>query len=334
MTDRPAAWPRAVVAGGAILLAGMISACSKPLPTTPTSGHAPLLVAFTSNRPPSQTFLTDIYLYDLEKGGAAAQPPGVNSVSNEGPCALSADGHHLAFYTDRLPTGTVALILMSDLTTHAITIPRWTDTLTGPLNPALSGDGRYLATQYSLGGGFLDLYVAVEDLVGDSLLPLPNLNLPGFASFDPSLSADGKLVVFSSNRPGVGGFDNFLYSVPGDSLIPLPGLNSNGSDLAPTLSADGRYIAFQSNRAGGVGVIDVYLYDRQQQSLVPLPGANTTLADFLPAISPDGRFIAYTTDSDGARDVWVYDVQARQRLDLPGLNDPYFFDYGPSLSNR
>jgi Tol biopolymer transport system component len=78
----------------------------------------------------------------------------------------------------------------------------------------------------------------------------------------------------------------------------------------------------------------VYLYDRQRKGLVPLPGANSALADYLPSISPDGRYIAYTTDSEGSRDVCVYDVQAQRRLALTGLNDPRFYDYGPSLSNH
>ena len=331
MSARPRPRARALVACG--LLLAVFASCSKPLPTTPTADHVPLLLAFTSDRPPSARFSTDIYFYDLEKGGPPTMPPNVNSTSNEALVALSADGHHMAFCTDRQPIGTLASLLMADLNTHTITIPHWINTLNTPLNPSLSGDGRYLAAQYSV-GGFLELYVAVEDLVGDSLLPVPNLNMPNVANFDPSLSADGKLVAFSSDRPGAGGFDIFLYSVPGDTLIPLPGLNSNASDLAPSISADGRFIAFQSNRPGGAGVVDVYLYDRQRHALVPLPGANTALSDYLPSISPDGRYIAYTTDSEGSRDVLIYDVQAQRRLDLAGLNDPYFYDYGPALANR
>ena len=240
----------------------------------------------------------------------------------------------MVFYSNRLPIGTVAQILLYDVATGVITIPHWTNTLQNLNNPALSGDGRYLAVQYV--PGTPDLYVGVEDLVGDSLLPVSNLNLPGSFSFDPSLSADGKLIAFASNRSGgEGGYDLYLYNVPGDTLIPLPGLNSAYNDLAPSLSADGRYVAFQSGRVGTYGgVIDVYLYDRRTQSLVPLPGANTPLADFLPAISPDGRYVAYGTDSGGGRDVRLYDVVTKRLVDLPSCNDPYFYDYFPALSNR
>jgi Tol biopolymer transport system component len=318
--------------GGSLAL---VLGCSKrDLPTAPGNDRPPLLLAFLSERPPSPAFSTDIYFYDLRSGGPAYLAPNLNTASIEGPCNLSADGKHLAFYTNRFPIGSSALLLLYDVTTGLTTVPRWTNTLLSVQNPALSGDGRYLAVQYTPSTAF-ESYVAVEDLVGDSLLPVPNLNTPGGIIFDPFLSPDGQLLAASSTRAGtLGGFDIFLYSVPADSFLPLPGLNSTASDLAPSLSADGRYLAFQSGRPGGAGLIDVYVYDRQAGALIPLPGANTAMADYVPSISPDGRYLAYATESSGGRDVRVYDIQAQRLLDLPGLNDPYFYDYFPSFANR
>lgn len=324
---------RGVLAGLAVAL---LAGCSKEvLPTSAVLGQdrAPLLIAFLSERPPSQPFGSDIYFYDATSGGPARLPPNLNTPSIEGPCGISADGRHLAFYTDRFPIGSSALMLLYDVGTAETRVAHWTSTLLNIQNPSLSGNGRYLATQYIVSD--TDLWVAVEDLVGDSLLPVSNLNLPGYFSFDPSLSPDGNMVVFASDRPGsVGNFDIYLYSVPGDTLIPLPGLNSAASDLAGSISADGRYLAFQSGRAGGAGLIDVYVYDRQARSLLALPGANTAMADFLPSISPDGRYVAYSTESEGGRDVRVYDIQTGRVLDLPNLNHPYFYDYFPSLASR
>ncbi len=323
---------RALAMVGVTLLAG----CSKSAaPTRIDLGdRPPLKIAFVSERPPSPPFSADIYFYDVATGGPAYPAPNVNTTNVEGPCALSADGRHMAFYTNRAPTGTVVSILLYDVATGVTTIPHWTNTLDNLNNPSLSGDGRLLAFQYVISG--TDLYVGVEDLKGDSLLPVSNLNVPGALTFDPSLSADGKFIAFASNRAGgAGGFDVYLYSVPGDSLVPLPGLNTSSSDLAPSLSADGRYLAFQSNRVGTYnGVIDIYLYDVKTQSMIPLPGANSPLADFLPSISPDGRYIAFSTEATGGRDVRMYDVVAQRLVDLPHLNDPYFYDYFPSVSNR
>ena len=320
----------------ALLILLAIAGCSKEvLPTGPDSGRdrPPLLMAFLSQRPPSQSVFTDIYLYDLSKGGPAVMPPNLNTFSNEGPAALSADGKLLAFYTERFPVGSTATLLLYDVRTGLTTIPRWTNTLVSVQNPSLSGDGRYLATHYAVSGPG-DIYVAVEDLQGDNLLPVPNLNVPGYFTFDPSMSPDGRSVLVCSNRPGtLGNFDIFMYSIEGDSLVPLPGLNSAYSELSATISADNRYIAFQSGRVGGAGLIDVLVYDRQTASLLPLPGANTALAEFVPSISPDGRYVAYATETEGSRDIRVYDIQAQRLLELPNLNDPYFYDYFPSLAN-
>jgi len=318
----------------AIVAAGGCSKNDAPTGARVGGDRAPFLMAFMSERPPAQTFSPDLYFYDLSTGGPAYRPRNLDTPSIEGPGGLSADGQHLAFLTNRQPVGSSAFVLIYDVATGVTRVPHWINTLLSPLNPALSGDGRYLAVQYQVSGLF-DSWVAVEDMVGDSLLPVSNLNFPGALNFDPALSGDAQFVAFASDRPAsLGFYDIFLYSVPGDSIVPVPGLNSAASDLAPSLSSDGRYVAFQSGRAGGAGLIDVYLYDRQTRSLIPLPGANTPMADYLPAISPDGRYLAYATESEGGRDIRVYDVQAQRLLDLPNLNDPYFYDYFPTLANR
>jgi Tol biopolymer transport system component len=316
------------------LAAGLgLQGCSRKGPLDVGVGP-PLLLAFLSERPPSPSFITDIYFYDLARGGPAAMPPNVNTLSVEGPCGLSGDGRWLAFFSNRIPIGSQAQIFLYEIPAARLTLPLRMNQLFNPQNPALSGDGRYLAAQYQVSGPF-DLYVAIEDLAADTLLPLPRLNEPNAATFDPALSGDGQLVAVASNRfASQGAFDIFLYSVAADSFLPLPGLNSVHNDLAPSISADGRYVAFQSGRPGGVGLIDVYLYDRQIQALVPLPGANTEMSDFQPALSPDGRYLAFATEAEGGRDVRVYNIPERRLLALPGLNDPYYFDSFPSLANR
>jgi Tol biopolymer transport system component len=320
-------------------LALVCAACSAERIPLSTSGpdRAPLVMAFMSERPPSPPYGADIYLYDLREGGPAYLAPNLNTVDLEGPCALSADGRKLAFYTNRSTTGSLAQLLLYDVAHATTVVPEKINQLQTLQNPSLSDDGRFLAVQYQVGGPF-ELYIAVEDLASDSLLPVPNLNVPNATTFDPSLSGDGSLIAFASNRFGsLGSWDIFLYSVPGDSLIGLPGMNSPAGDLAPSISRDGRYIAFQSGRPGVVApndsLIDVYVYDRVAGRLLPLPGANTQLAEILPTISPDGRYLAYVTEQTGARDVRVYDIRERRLLRLEGLNDPYYRDYFPTLAS-
>jgi Tol biopolymer transport system component len=316
-----------------LALLGLSGCSAERIPLGPTGpDHVPLRMAFLSERPPGPPFSTDVYFYDLRQDGPAYAAPNVNTAGIEGPCALSADGRTMAFYAGSSPLANGPAVLLYDVARGEIRIPTRINQLAFVQNPALSGDGRFLAVHYQLGGPF-DLSVGVEDLAGDSLLAVPHLNDPNSTNFDPSLNGDGSLIAFASNRlGGRGAFDIYLYSVPGDSLIPLPGLNSSAQDLGPSISGDGRYIAFQSGRGGGAGLIDVYVYDRATQSLVPLPGANTALGEVEPAISPDGRYLAFATEFTGGRDVRVYDIRARRLLRLEGLNDPTYFDEFPALA--
>jgi Tol biopolymer transport system component len=111
---------------------------------------------------------------------------------------------------------------------------------------------------------------------------------------EPSLSADGNLIAFTSDRPrspggsgGQGGRrtrDIYLFDRAADKFLPLPGLNSAAHEYSPSLSPDGRFIAFVSERLGGEGERDIYLYDRQTQKLLPTPGLNSKAEDFDPCV--------------------------------------------------
>ncbi len=297
--------------------------------TAPASGP-PLLVAFCSDRPPSPIPNKDIYFYNAQTQKPAWMPPNVDTYYDEGPLALSGDGHTMVYSTTNPLVGTGTKLLIYDTRTGIIRVPQSTVQFGSPVNPSLSYDGHYMAFQ-NLVGSFLELYIVMVDVPADTIIPTPKLHLLGAQDFDPSLSGDGKLIAFASNRTG--GYDVYLYDVARDSVIALPGMNSSSSDLAPSISADGRYIAFHSNRPGGVGLFDVYVYDRQAQQFLPLPGANTTLSDINPALSPDGRYLAFSTESEGGTDIRLYDLVAQKLVSAPGLNDPYFADRFPALSN-
>jgi hypothetical protein len=273
------------------------------------------------------------FFADLRDGGPAFLVPNANSAAgNAGPCALAGDGRTLCFQNTRIFTGTLAQIGLEDVETGALSLPVRTRLLTGPSNPALSFDGRYLATNYAVGFNYTDQAIACEDLVADTLLPLPTINNPDLTNFDPSINGDGTLIAFAQ---GLGAYDILLYSVPGDSMIPLPGLNTNQQEVGAGISADGRYIVFSSGRPGGVGGIDVYVYDRNTSSLVPLPGFNTPFADIQPCISPDGRYIACQTEAEGGGDIRVYDVLEKKLVPLaPGVNDPIYAEQYPVLADR
>lgn len=86
-----------------------------------------------------------------------------------------------------------------------------------------------------------------------------------FNSTDPALHADGRRMIFASDRPGgYGGYDLY-YTEHGDggwsSPVNLgPEVNSPGDERACFWGDDG-LIAFASNRRGGLGGFDLYTVD-------------------------------------------------------------------------
>ncbi|WP_400193788.1 hypothetical protein [Hymenobacter sp. B81] len=133
------------------------------------------------------------------------------------------------------------------------------------LGPAINGKGMELGPSWSAGAlhfssarrsglGGLDGYrarpkaggFAAPDNVG------PTLNTAASES-DLEITADGRWVLFWSDRPGgAGGGD--LYAAPRTetgwgTAVRLPGeLNSPQFDFTPTLSADGQWLYFASTR--------------------------------------------------------------------------------------
>jgi Tol biopolymer transport system component len=189
--------------------------------------------------------------------------------------------------------------------------------------PALALNGKLCATTQEVVAKVSQ--IALWDVEAKKPLELPNL-AAGVADLGPSLSADGKLLAFSSwRRPGPSGWNVYLYD-RAERKVELPeGLNSDADDRMPSISADGRFIAFASSRPGGEGLSDIYLYDRMSRALVPLPGLNGPQSETEPSLSGDGRLLAFVStrpDGAGQRDIYLYDRQAARLLPLPGLNSP------------
>ncbi len=137
--------------------------------------------------------------------------------------------------------------------------------------------------------------------------------LPGVEWF-PSLSPDGKWVVYSGEQSG--NREIYLQSVKGQNPINLT--NDPADDDQPAVSRDGEQIAFRSSRDGG----GIFVMGRTGEAV-----RKVTSAGFNPAWSPDGTQIAYTTEKmelnphnfEGRSDLWVVSANGGQpRLLLEG----------------
>ncbi len=101
------------------------------------------------------------------------------------------------------------------------------------------------------------------------------------ASFDPSVSADGRYMAFSSDATNLvvgdtnGRQDIFVQDRATGAVTRVStatgGAQANGDSQEPQISADGRYVSFQSvatNLVAGDtnGVFDIFVHDRTTSS--------------------------------------------------------------------
>ncbi|MCC7495573.1 MAG: PD40 domain-containing protein [Fimbriimonadaceae bacterium] len=140
----------------------------------------------------------------------------------------------------------------------------------------------------------------------------------------PALSADGRVIVFETDRHGGRGLrDIACYDRQAQALVDIGSINSESNDETPAVSGDGNLIAFTSDRPGGQGDFDIYLFDVAAGSFIDLPGLNTTALERSPGLSADGRFVSFRSErdaSDSPSDVYLYDRQTAALVATPGLN--------------
>ncbi|HBY62938.1 MAG TPA: hypothetical protein DEH78_24205 [Solibacterales bacterium] len=107
-------------------------------------------------------------------------------------------------------------------------------------------------------------------------------------TFAPSISADGKLIAYASDRAGDTGIDIWVQQTVGGSAIRLT--QEPGDERDPSISPDGSTVVYRSDRDGG-GLYAVPSLGGEARPLAP--GGHD------PRFSPDGTLIAYSTAPAG-----------------------------------
>ena len=133
----------------------------------------------------------------------------------------------------------------------------------------------------------------------------------GLESF-PSLSPDGKSIVYSSAASG--NVDLYLQRVEGRNTTNLTA-DSPADDTQPAFSPDGNRIAFRSERGGG----GIFVMGATGEAVRRLSDVG-----YNPSWSPDGRFIVCAQETieqpnsrySNASALWVIDVQTGQRRQI------------------
>jgi Tol biopolymer transport system component len=136
-------------------------------------------------------------------------------------------------------------------------------------------------------------------------------------SFNPSISADGRYVAFTSWANNLvsgdtnGGRDIFVHDRQTGATTRVSVATGGGQAAAdsqrPSISADGRYVAFESDASNLVSGDtnnhpDIFVHDRQtgvtMQVSVASDGTQTYAFSSDPSISADGRYVAFGSEAD------------------------------------
>jgi flagellar motor protein MotB len=201
----------------------------------------------------------------------------INTSDDEYWPSITVDGQTLMF-TRQIPTGRSIPKTQEDFYISHLINGLWGKAFNAgyPLNTSsnegaqsLSSDGKYMyftACEKPDGIGSCDIYFSSFD---GKLWSVPQnigppVNSRGWES-QPSISANGRMLYFVSNRAGgLGGMD-LWYSVLGEDekwknpVNPGASINTAGDEMSPFIHFDGKTLYFSSNGRSGMGGYDIYI---------------------------------------------------------------------------
>lgn len=320
------------------------------------------VVAFRSHQTTnlSGAEVVDVYAKNLGSGALSL----VSSAANGAPAtggysdnpSVSHDGRYVAFdsaATNLSPadTDTGRDVYVKDLVTGAVTLVSVAgDGANLPeesVHPSISADGRLVAFETRSPFSPLDTAMTnskdiyVKDLVTGGLTLATTKSdgsHSGFEANDPSISADGRRVAFTSIEALVApdpSFDADVYVkdlASGQTLqasATATGAAGNSQSNSPEISADGTKVAFWSlatnlDARDADAVNDVYVKDLATGAVTLVSvtaggtktNTNLSIQQDNPAVSADGSRIAFTTaatnvdpiDTDNRWDVYLKDM--------------------------
>lgn len=272
-----------------------------------------------------------------------------------GPVGLSADGRHVAFASPAAGIVPEDVDAAADVFVHdrvsrstvrASVSSGGTPASFGAGQPAISGDGRWVAfvskspflVDPPFGGSD---NVFLRDMVAGQTRAVAGPG-PGVTSSSistrPRLSGDGRILVFTSNRPDLvagdtnGRLDVFAYDRMDGSIrrvsVSAAGQQANGASDYPDVSIDGRVVVFASAASNLVpgdnnGRADIFVANLDtgavERASLGSGGAQATDGDtglWRPAISGDGRFVLFDSTASvfGAQQAGVRSLIVRDRV--------------------
>lgn len=266
--------------------------------------------------------------------------PGINTADDEYWPSITADGGTLIFTRQHMQQERTGPS-QEDFYVSAFDNNTWQNAVNAgsPLNTrqnegaqSLSSDGRYMyftACDRQVGMGSCDIYFSY---FSDGRWSQPsNVGPPVNTRFwesQPSVSADGKTLFFSSNRPGGhGGKDIWISNrtEKGTWSKPYnPGLtiNTDGDEMSPFIHFDGKTLFFSSDGHTGMGGFDIFRTTLREDSTWEHPQnlgypINTYNDETGLIIGSDGSkaYFSSIRDKKFGKDIFHFDLYESARPD-------------------
>jgi len=272
---------------------------------------------------------------------------------DSGKASISADGRFVAFDSpatnlvddDTNDEWDVYVRDMDEETTVRASVDSdGNESTDGSWDPAISGDGRYVA--FTTDGVFdasdsheyRDVYV--HDLeTGDTTRVSVDEegNEGGRGSRSPDINADGQFIAFITGNAFVAddlsGYQDVYVKDMDEGTYRRANVASDGTESndaswdTPAISDDGSRVVFDSNATNLVmddtnDTVDIFMHDFNTDETVRLSvrsdGSETYSDKHEPAISGDGRIVAFTEGGDGGMNA----APAEKKADGPVVSSP------------
>jgi hypothetical protein len=306
----------------------------------------------------------DVFLYDRNTGSTtrvSVSSGGVQGNARSDQPSVSYDGHYVAFrsYATNLvanDTNDPSDIFVRDTwalqTTRVSVGPGGAQADAGSTNPAISGNGRYVAfASYAtnlvagdVNGPLSDIFVYDRNLGVTELISSIDTLAATYGnneSYTPDINYDGNFVVFISRAtdlvtvvPPLNGTAHVFLRNRATLRTKLVstsyvGAQSNADSYTPSISGDGRFVVYASDGSNLDltpdinGVRDIFLHDREIGLTQRISRAYNTEypngRSHAPVISSDGRHIAFTSEatnlvSDDSNNKWDVFAYDRQAV--------------------
>lgn len=139
-----------------------------------------------------------------------------------------------------------------------------------------------------------------------------SFNNSEYSTSNPSLSADGKMLYFSSNMPGsFGGVDIWRVSVAEDGTFGTPenlgkNVNTEGNESFPFIAEDNNTLFFASSGRQGLGGLDIFMVDLSNNSEAVNVGEpiNSVKDDFAFSFNKAKNTGFYSSNRNGNDDIF------------------------------